>query len=196
MEQWTMRTFKWVVALGIACVCAGTAAHADDTGIYAGLSVGQANTDFSDDAPDDVFDGKDTAFKVFLGYRVLDWVGFEASYVDLGEITLRGNQLGITDLQIEEAGFNAFGVLYWNIAPVDLFAKAGLVVSQTHVRTNTFFGAFDTSDNSVDLAWGVGAQFRFDKLAIRLEYERFDFDAAEGFDPPDMVSLGASWTFF
>jgi opacity protein-like surface antigen len=191
-----MRAFKWVMALGITSLCAGTAAHADNTGIYAGLSVGQAKTDFSEDALDDLFDGKDTAFKLFLGYRILDWVGFEAGYVDLGEITLKGDQPGLTQFRLEEAGFNVFGVVYWDIAPVDLFAKAGLMVSQAHVRTNTFFGVLDDTDNSTDLAWGVGAQLRLDKLAVRLEYERFDFDVGAGFDPPDMVSLGATWTFF
>jgi predicted porin len=191
-----MWTFKSAVALGIVSLCAGTVAHADDTGIYAGVSVGQVNTDFSDDALDDAFDGKDTAFKLFLGYRVLDWVGFEAGYVDLGEITLKNSQPGVQNFRLEEAGFNVFGVVYWDIAPVDLFAKAGFMVSQQHARTNTIFGAFDESDNSTDLAWGVGAQVRFDKLAVRLEYEHFDLDVDDGFDPPDMVSLGATWTFF
>jgi hypothetical protein len=191
-----MVTLRSIVALGIISLCAGTAAHADDTGIYAGVSVGQAKTDFSDDALDDVFDGKDTAFKLLLGYRVLDWVGFEASYVDLGEVTLKGSQPGVTQFRLEEAGFNVFGVLYWDIAPVDLFAKAGFMVSQSHARTNTFIGAFDQTDNSTDLAWGVGAQMRFDKLAVRLEYEHFELDAGSGFEAPDMVSVGATWTFF
>jgi len=35
----------------------------------------------------------------------------------------------------------------------------------------------------------------FDKLAVRLEYERFELDARPGFEPPNMISLGASWTF-
>ncbi len=149
-----MRISKWVVALGIASIGAGTAAHADDTGIYAGGALGQSKTDFSDDTLDDLFDGKDTAFKIFLGYRILDWVGFEAEYVDLGEITLRSNQPGITGFRLEEAGFGVFGMLYWTPAPapVDLFAKAGFVVSQAHVRTSGLIGAFDDTDNSTDLA--------------------------------------------
>jgi hypothetical protein len=175
---------------------AGTAAHADNTGIYAGLSVGQAKTDFSDDALDDLFDGEDTAFKLFLGYRILDWFGVEAGYVDLGEITLRNSQPGVTRFRVEEAGFNVFGMLYWDIAPVDLFAKAGFMTTQVHARTETILGGFDNTDNSTDLAWGIGAQVRFDKLAVRLEYERFDFEADSGVDAPDMVSLGATWTFF
>lgn len=191
-----MWNLKSVVALGIVGLCAGTVAHADDTGIYAGLSVGQVKTDFSGDALDDLYDGKDTAFKLLLGYRVLDWVGFEAGYVDLGEITLEGNQPGVRKFRLEEAGFNVFGVVYWDLAPVDLFAKAGFMVSQSHARADTIIGAFDENDNSTDLAWGAGAQMRFDKLAVRLEYEHFDLDVADGFDAPDMLSLGATWTFF
>ena len=191
-----MQVFKRIAAVGVLSVCASAAAHADETGIYAGLSVGEAKTDFSNDILNSAFDGKDTAFKIFGGYRIFDWLGVEAGYVDLGEITLKNNQVGVSRFRLEEAGFNAFGVVYWNIAPVDLFAKAGFMVSQAHVRTNTFFGAFDETDNSTDLAWGVGGQVRFGKLGVRLEYERFDLDAGSGFDSPDMVSIGATWTFF
>jgi predicted porin len=193
-----MRVSKWVVALGIASLGAGTAAQADNTGIYAGGAIGQSKTDFSDNTLDDLFDGKDTAFKIFLGYRVLDWVGFEAEYVDLGEITLRSNQPGISGFRLEESGFGVFGMLYWTPAPVpvDLFAKGGFVVSQAHVRANGFIGAFDNTDSSTDLAWGIGAQVRFDKLAVRAEYEKFNLDLGGGFKSPDMISVGATWTFF
>ncbi|MEP7243074.1 MAG: porin family protein [Gammaproteobacteria bacterium] len=191
-----MKAFKRIAALGIVGLCAATAAHADDSGIYAGFSAGQAKTDFSDDVLNDVFDGKDTAFKIFGGYRILDWVGVEVGYVDLGEITQKGNASGLSRFRLEEAGFDVFGMLYWNIAPVDLFAKAGFIVSQAHVTANSLFGTFDASGNSTDLAWGVGGQVRFGKLAVRAEYERFDLDAGDGFDSPDMISVGATWTFF
>ena len=193
-----MRASKWIVALGLAGLSASTMAHADNTGIYAGGSLGQAKTDFSDNTLDDIFDGKDTAFKIFLGYRILDWVGFEAEYVDLGEITLKSSQPGLRGFRLEEAGFGVFGMLYWTPAPapVDLFAKAGFVASQAHLRANSAFTAFDDTDNSTDLAWGVGAQVRFNQLAIRAEYEKFDLDLGDGFKSPDMISVGASWTFF
>jgi OOP family OmpA-OmpF porin len=193
-----MRASKWIAAFGIVSLCGGAAAYADDTGIYAGVSVGQSKTDISNGL-DDVFDGKDTAFKIFGGYRILDWVGVEAGYVDLGEITQRGSQPGLSRFRLEEAGFDVFGVLYWNIAPVvpvDLFVKGGFIASQAHVRASSIFGGFDETDNSTDLAYGVGAQFRLGKLGFRLEYEHFDFDTSSGFDAPDMISVGATYTFF
>ncbi len=91
-----------------------------------------------------------------------------------------------------------FGMLYWTPAPapVDLFAKAVSLCPEAHVRTNGLIGAFDDTDNSTDLAGGVGAQVRFDKLAVRVEYEKFNLDLGGGFEAPDMISVGASWTFF
>jgi hypothetical protein len=189
-----MRSVRLIAACVVAGLMTGTS-YAADNGIYAGLSVGQAKTDLSNGL-DDVFDGKDTAFKLIGGYRILDWVGVEVSYVDLGEITQKGNTPGLSRFRLEEAGFDAFGVLYYDIATFDLFAKAGFILSQAHVRANSFFGGFDDTDNSTDLAWGVGGQARFGSLAVRLEYERFDLDAGSGFDSPDMISVGATWTFF
>ncbi len=190
---------KWMAACAAAAVSMGSVAHADATGIYAGLAVGESRTDFANDL-NDFFDGKDTAFKIFGGYRILDWVGVEASYVDLGEITQRGDQPGFTRFRLEEAGFGAFGVLYWNLAPVDLFVKGGLVLSQVHVRgtssSGPFLFTFDDTDSSTDLAFGAGGQVRFGKLAVRLEYEHFDLDPGAGFDAPDLISLGATYTFF
>ncbi len=47
-----------------------------------------------------------------------------------------------------------------------------------------------------DFAWGLGAQVRFGKLAVRLEYEDFDtITSLSGVDPPHIVSLGVAWTF-
>jgi OOP family OmpA-OmpF porin len=194
-----MRAFHGIAAAaGIASLFVSFSSHAADQGIYAGLSVGQVKTDFSSDI-DGLFDGKDSAFKLVGGYRMLDWFGVEVSYVDLGEITQRGNVPGLTQFRLEESGFNVFGMFYYDIAMVDLFAKGGIMQSQMHV-TATASGFFpfpiDESDNSTDFAWGVGAQARFGSLGVRLEYEHFELDAGSGFDAPDLISLGATWTFF
>ena len=192
-----MRAIKWAAVCGIASLLAGTTAYAQTTGVYAGLSVGQSRTDFSDDFLDDIFDGKDTAFKIFGGYRILDWLAVETGYYDLGEITLKGDATSIAQFRLEESGFAAFGVLYWNLAPVDLFVKGGLIASQAHVRASgSVFGAFDDTDNSTDLAYGIGGQVHLGNWALRAEYERFDLDTGDDFDSPEMLSLGVTYTFF
>jgi hypothetical protein len=193
-----MRTIKWAAICTIAALMAGTTtANAEVTGIYVGGSIGESRTDFSDDFLDDIFDGKDTAFKIFGGYRILDWLGVETGYVDLGEVTLKGDATSIASFRLEESGFTAFGVLYWNLAPVDLFVKGGLIASQVHLRASgPFFGGFDETDNGADFAYGIGAQVHLGKWALRAEYERFELDTGDDFDAPEMLSIGATYTFF
>ena len=42
-----------------------------------------------------------------------------------------------------------------------------------------------------DPTYGAGAQMRLGSFALRLEYERFDFDH----DSSDLVSIGFTYTF-
>jgi hypothetical protein len=186
-----------------ACALMGVfaTAHAADNGVYAGLAVGQSTTDVARLANESV-DEKDTGFKLILGLRPLDWVGVEVDYIDLGEVS-RGNSTtgpfqSFTAFRLKETGFGATGVLFYDIANVDLFAKAGLVRWDGEATLNTFFGRFRVNDSGTDLRWGAGAQVRLGSLAARLEYERFEIDEGEGFTDgkPQMVSLGVTWTFF
>jgi hypothetical protein len=181
-----------------ACVVAGLLAgicHAADNGVYAGGSLGQAKTDLNGDL-DSVLDGKDTAFKLIVGLRPLDWLGVELSYVDLGEVTQDSGSGAFGNFRLDEAGFDAFGVLFYDIANFDLFAKGGFIRWDTQASVSTIFGRSGTDDQGTDLAWGVGAQARFGSLAARLEYEHFDIDTPPGFDSPDLLSVGMTWTFF
>jgi hypothetical protein len=193
-----MRALRFVSAVGIAGLLAGPA-YAADSGIYAGLSVGQSQVDISG-IGSDLFDDNDTAFKILGGYRILDWVGVEVSYTDLGEVTQKQDLPTLSNYRLEAAGFNVYGVLFYEIANFDLFAKAGFMQTQVHERgvDNSFFFPFffDQTDNTTDLAWGLGAQVRFGSLAARLEYERFEVDSSSVFDKPQFISLGVTWTFF
>jgi len=192
-----MRSLRFLLACAVATLLAGNC-YAADNGVYAGGSLGQAKTDLSGGL-DSVLDGKDTAFKLIVGLRPLDWLGVELSYVDLGEVTQRGgsgNPLGSSDFRLDEAGFDAFGVLFYDIAMVDLFAKGGFIRWDTQSSVRSFFGRSISDDQGTDLAYGVGAQARFGSLAARIEYEHFDIDTPRGFDAPDLISLGVTWTFF
>jgi hypothetical protein len=205
-----MRASLWVATCGIASVWFAGTAYAADNGIYAGLSVGQSRADVGSDfgglLNEDILDDEDTAFKILGGYRILDWFGVEVSYVDLGEITQTQDTVLLSNYRLEAAGFNAYAVFFYDIANFDLFAKGGLIQTQIHERADGSFGGggipgiffpiLDRSDNTTDLAWGIGAQVRFGSLAARIEYERFEIDSGGVFETPQMISIGATWTFF
>jgi opacity protein-like surface antigen len=158
-----------------------TAAFAADNGIYFGGSLGNANVDIEQAGVR--LDGDDTGFKLIAGLRPLDWFGIEANYVNFGE-----PDQGILAADVD--GISAFGVFFAPVGPVDLFAKGGIISFDSSIKVD---GIGDIrQDDGVDLAYGVGAQFRFLSLAVRAEYEIFDIDDAKDVN---MLSLGVTYTF-
>lgn len=173
-----MRTFM-LIFIGLL---SGTAAHAADNGIYVGAAIGQASVELDNAlATDDDFDGDDLGYKLIVGIRPLDWLGFEASYVDFGEAddTVAGVRL-----ESEGHGITGFAVGFLSLGPVDAFAKAGVVSWDSEI------GSFD--NDGTDLAYGVGVQFRLLSLGVRAEYEVFDID---DLDDANMISVGLTYTF-
>ena len=183
-----MRNF-FLATTALAATLGATSAFAVDNGIYVGASVGEANTDF--DKEGFSFDDSATGYKVNVGWRILDWVGVEANYVDFGETTgdLDNGQLsGSVDL--ESDGINFSGLLFLPVGPVDLFARAGLISWDSKAHLTGAVNASD-SDDGMDFSYGAGAQFRIWSLSLRAEYEVFDISP----DQVDMLSVGIMWTF-
>ena len=114
-----------LAATALAATLGATTALAVDNGIYVGASVGDASVDINEGGFD--IDDSATAFKVNVGWRILDWAGIEANYVDLGEVDGEFDGLGLVDepLEYEADGINFSGLLFLPVGPVDLFARAG-----------------------------------------------------------------------
>jgi hypothetical protein len=193
-----MRTLQYLLAGAMFGMIA--TAQAADNGVYAGVSVGQGQADVEPLFGEEV-DEKDTGFKLLLGLRPLDWVGVEVSYFNLGEIsredTFSGTPFSGTAFRVKRTGFGASGVLFYDIANVDLFAKAGLFQWDSRGSFRSFFGSFGGNETGTDFGFGVGAQVRFGSLAARLEFEKYQIDDSDGlFGKPQMLSVGMTWTFF
>ena len=168
-----------VIALGASTLAVASASAADN-GFYLGGSIGRANVDI--DRGLARIDEDDTGYKFIAGLRPLDWLGVEASYVNFGKPE-QGSQKSETD------GVSAFVVGFLPVGPIDLFAKAGLINSDTSVVRS---GGKVFEEDGTEFAYGVGAQFRLLSLGVRAEYERFDID---NIDDLNMFSIGVTYTF-
>ncbi len=180
-----------IAAAALAASLGSTSALAVDNGIYVGASVGDTNVDFDNVGGFDIDDDA-TSFKLNAGWRILDWVGIEANYVDLGEVDgdFTAEPFEGERLEYEADGFNISGLLFLPVGPVDLFARGGFITWDAKARLPDIEGASD-SDDGTDFSYGVGAQFRVWSLSLRAEYEVFDVAPEE----VDMISLGIMWTF-
>ncbi len=145
---------------------------------FVGASIGNATLEA--DTPDINFDGSDTSFKAYGGYRFLRFFGIEGGYADLGAPEDAG-------VKIEATGWDAFAVGVLPLGPIELFAKVGVV--SWDLESN---GPGSVSDGGEDAAYGVGLAFSLKKIAIRAEFEKFDVGAVDNLY---LASVGVEWRF-
>ncbi|WP_129781134.1 outer membrane beta-barrel protein [Peristeroidobacter soli] len=166
---------RWL-SLPIALCAVSPAAFARDpalAGPYFGGSIGDSTVQFKDDETREEFDADDTGFKVIAGYRIIDWVAVELNYTDFGKPV---DRIFGVDLQ---ADYSAVSVSALGMLPLgsnfDLFARLGVARLDADFSARGFSGS--DSQKSTEPLFGIGAQFRANNLAIRIEYEGILLDA-------------------
>jgi OOP family OmpA-OmpF porin len=195
---------KWIGTcawLAIACGMSSPAL-AQESGGYLGFSLGQAEAKgYCSDTRDIVVgffggtvsscDQKDSAFKIFGGYRVNRNLAIEGSYFDYGEYPARVSIAGNAGTLTGEA--TAFGAAAVGIIPLNnqfsLFGKAGLLMTDISVTAVGPGGVGTASDDETGLHLGFGALFNIGNFGIRAEWERNDEADI------DMLSLGLQVRF-
>ena len=189
-----MRPLHLVMAGALACLGANVG-HAAEDGIYIGAAIGEATTDDTLGAGD-AYDDTDQLEKFIVGWRPIDFFAIEASYFDLGVVTLDETGTAPQSFRLEQDGWNVFVMGLWEMSAIDLFAKGGMVRSDADLTQNVAGGGQTSSvDEDTDFGWGVGVQFRLGRFATRVEYEQFKISNGERFDNPELLSLGVTWTF-
>lgn len=183
----------WVAA---ALMLVSFSAHADG-GFYVGGSVGGATIEAEFDTADfpelpASLDEDDTAFKVFLGYKldlpVID-LGVEGGYVNLGEPEIQIDTIiGTQDIGLETTGLNLWGTAGMEVGPLDVFAKLGYISWDVEAGIDGFDSV---SDDGTDMGYGLGVSFELLSVQIRGEYEVYDIDDAD----IEMLSVGIVFRF-
>lgn len=190
---------KRTLCLSIILVTAAIPTSAIENGFIIGGNIGGSSLevrDFNDELGDLRFSGGGTAYKLFAGFRFLNFLAVEAGYVDLGD---PNDVVGASgddpiDVQIGLKGWDAFAVGLLPIGPVDLFAKVGLVSWDTDICARLILtDVVDTdSDSGTDAAYGIGVALRLGKVTIRAEGEQFKIADA---DNVYMLPVGATFSF-
>lgn len=162
-------------------------ASAAETGFYVGGGIGSAGVDFDDPILPQDFDETDFAWKAFGGFNFdlgYDF-GVEVGYVDLGAPSA---DIGTVAVELDPTGFDVFGVLGFDVGPVNVFGKLGYIFWDADVDV----GTISFSDDGNDLAYGAGARIGLGSIEIRGEYEFFDIS---DIDSVDMLSASIVFYF-
>jgi hypothetical protein len=158
---------------------------------YIGGSIGQSYIELDTGTPivPAVFDEEDFGWKAMIGYDFnfpVITLGVEADYVDFGAPS--GNVAG-SQIEVDANGFAGFGTVGFNLGPVGVFAKYGVISWDASLTID----GFDVgSDDGTDPAYGVGAKFGLASVEVRGEYEIYDIDGSEDIA---MLSVGLVWRF-
>jgi len=194
----------WIAAIAAALVSSGPGLAAAQARWYAGATLGQSRT--SDDlvanrestvvngaATGSTFDAKDTAVRIFGGYRLSSWLALEASYADLGTAHLATDTLGgdpvLPGTFSESRSVTGFGAGVVVSASVwqggSVFARLGAQRARTQAEAtldgNIMFTNGNTGDrhrsvtvNETIATYAVGAEWMLNpSLGLRLEWERW-----------------------
>lgn len=177
-------------ALAAVLLLSGTAMA--DSGFYLGGSIGNTalEVEFDDGLGGVIpFDESDFSWKLYGGYNfdlpVIN-LGVEGGYRSLGgpSATFASDTFGI-----DITAWDAFGVAGFDLGPVTIFGKLGIVSWDAEV---TISGIDAGSEDDQDAAYGVGASFNLGSFQLRAEYEMFDVSDVEDLY---MLSAGFVYTF-
>ena len=160
-----------------------------DLGFYAGASVGQSKVDCGGLSN---CDDKDTAYRIFGGYKFHPNIGVEGGYAPLGNAEGSG-------LKLESNAWDIVGVGSWPLGnSFSILGKLGFYNAEVKAS-----GLVSGKKTTTDLTYGVGGQYDFNRnLGLRLEWNRYskvkapDLAGVSGGDTDiDVLSVGALWRF-
>ena len=159
--------------------------------VVTSVSIGQSYIEINAGTPavPGEFDEEDFGWKAIVGYEfelAVISLGVEANYVDFGEPS--GDVFG-SPVAVDANGFAGFGTVGFNIGPVGVFAKAGLISWDASITIDGFDAG---SDDGSDAAYGIGAKLGLGPVDVRAEYELYDIEDSEDVA---MVSVGLVWRF-
>jgi OOP family OmpA-OmpF porin len=194
--------------VGAVILSAGLSATAyaeGDTGAYLGAGIGRASaSDYCSGNSTGLLtincDESDTSFKVYGGYRFTRHLAIEAAYVDLGKLNATGSFAGnpfsnsteITGVTLQAVGIATLGDRF------SLTARIGALFWD--LNTATTLGPFhsSTGDDGVDIALGVGAQFKFTPhFGIRADLDYYPDlgNSSTGEETVTAVTVGVVFLF-
>ena len=180
-------------AVAIALIAGGglgaTGARSQESGFYLGGSLGQARfTEWCVDDPSVLScDDKDSAWKIFGGYRFNRYFAVEGTYVDWG--TASGTVAapgGPRSVSAEQTSMGVAAVGSFPFTPeFSVFGKAGFLLTEQETPASS-----TTQRDETELHYGLGLSFAFvPGWAARAEWERTDKLKVE------MLSIGVEYRF-
>jgi OOP family OmpA-OmpF porin len=188
---------KKLMVLLVMVIAAAAPASALDRGFYLGAGFGFSSFDvgdFYDDYRPLRFEEGNPGFKVFGGYRIFNFLAVEVGYLDYGNITKREGLRGFNErlsVGIDQWDASVLGVIPLG-HKAGLFGKVGAASWDADVLYTADGVPLDLSSSGTDLTYGLGVDFVFKKVGIRVEGDWLDIPDTGG---AFMASFNLTYNF-
>jgi opacity protein-like surface antigen len=182
---------RMLLAAGLmAAGIAPALAQDNDSGFYLGVGGGQFDVEIDDvdtaNGIQEAFEGDDTVFKVFGGWRFNPFIGIELDYIDLGG---PDDTIANVNFETKISGIAPYLTGTLPIGPIEVFARVGYYFYDVEVNSQDV----SLDDSGEDLAYAIGGGVTlFEHLHARIEYEIIDVSEV---DDANVVWLSAAWRF-
>lgn len=173
---------EFLAAIAAAALTMPVPALAQDSGGYFGASIGPSkakhwcNTgDLPAGAAVAACDARDKGWKMFAGYRINRFFGFEGSFIDFGKFSLTATSgAESTTVTARATAFSAAAVGIIPLGNFEVFGKAGIAKVKAQSREASLSGTtFKLGRDDNEAHYGLGAAYRFtSEWDLRAEWER------------------------
>jgi OOP family OmpA-OmpF porin len=210
-----IRTQALTAALMLGMTLGGTAARAQDSGWYAGASIGTGTTEVRTGALRAALqtagyaattmnsDERDIAFKLVGGYAFNETFALEGAYADPGAYAFRSTLVPAASARGEADLRTMALTLVARWSPRDrvaAFVRAGLAharIEQDFIGTVSSGAFADRKDKGIHATYGAGLEYTLDanwSLRAELERQRIDGNRITA-DRVDVFSVGFLYRF-
>lgn len=169
---------------------------------YVGGGIGDATVETSEDFDEGSLDFNESDFgsKIFAGYMFSEYLGVEASYIDLGSPSqsfgFDGGEDSVNyDFKAELTGFTVQGVVAYPFGSVfEVNAKLGIVSYDAEIEVKETFSGdrLRLDDDGEELAYGIGGKYNIERFALRFDWDIYDVGDV---DDVSMWTFGAQYSF-
>jgi OOP family OmpA-OmpF porin len=194
-----MKKGRWLVVLGLLAGGFAGPAAAQQTGLYAGGSIGFSQfKDICDVVVSGVScDDDDTAWRGFGGYQFNPYFALELGFANLGATTGSGS-VGSFSVEAKEA-WDLSGIFTIPVATrMAVLLRIGAHRTRTTIdEQGPAFGTAHEAKTGSSLTYGLGAEYLLGKLGVRAEWQRYDnIDGGQrGETDVDVFSVGLLFRF-
>jgi hypothetical protein len=188
--------------VAILALAAAPAAYAQPESAYYGLALGNLEFQENDFAGRPIIDDKVSSYRLMVGYQFLEHLGVEGGYGESKKINGSASLVffpGAAPIDLDvNYEFRFLTLRLLGVLPFDngMSLVGGVSFSDIKFKYNLTDGV-DTesgSESTNEPGYYVGVQYDWDRVGVRLAYEKLDFEG--GLFSDDVDSSETSVVFF